>query len=37
MKETGGIFIVVLKVIGRLIPGTYLKTFVYLNTIAATR
>ena len=37
MKKKGGIFIVVLKVIGRLIPGTYLKTFVYLNGIAATR
>ncbi len=37
MKEKGGIFIVLLKVVGRLIPGTYLRTFVYLNGIAATR
>jgi hypothetical protein len=37
MKKKGGIFIVLLKVIGRLLPGTYLKTFVYLNGIAATR
>ncbi|GBE11837.1 hypothetical protein BMS3Bbin14_00350 [bacterium BMS3Bbin14] len=37
MKEKGGIFIVLLNVIGRLIPGTYLRTFVYLNGIAATR
>ena len=37
MKETLGIFIILLKMIGRLIPGTYLKTFVYLNGIAAPR
>lgn len=37
MKESLGIFIILLKLIGRLIPGTYLKTFVYLNCIAATR
>lgn len=37
MKENGGIFVVILKVVGRLIPGTYLKTFVYLHCIAATR
>lgn len=37
MKEKGGIFIVLLNVIGKLIPGTYLRTFVYLNGIAATR
>ena len=37
MKEKGGIFISLLKVMGGVIPGTYLKTFVYLNGIAATR
>lgn len=37
MKEDGRIFIVLLKVIGKLIPGTYLRTFVYLNGIAPTR
>lgn len=37
MKEEGGIFISLLKVMGGLIPGTYLKTFVYLNGIAAPR
>jgi hypothetical protein len=37
MKGKGGIFIVVLKVIRGLIPGNYLKTFVYLNLIAGTR
>jgi hypothetical protein len=37
MKENGGGFIYALKAMGRLIPGTYLKTFIYLNGIAATR
>jgi len=37
MKEKGGILIVLLKLIGKLIPGTYLKTFMYLNGIFATR
>jgi len=37
MKEEGGILLRVLSVIGRLIPGTYLKTFLYLNGIAAPR
>lgn len=37
MKEKSGIFIIILKLVGKLIPGTYLKTFVYLNIIYATR
>jgi hypothetical protein len=37
MTEKGGIYIVLLEGIGKLIPGTYLKTFVYLNFISATR
>ena len=37
MKEDGGIFISILKVIGNLVPGTYLKTFTYLNCISAPR
>lgn len=37
MKEEGGFLLLLLRVIGRLIPGTYLRTFVYLNAIAAPR
>lgn len=37
MKEQGGIFLSILKLIEKLIPGTYLKTFIYLNIIAAPR
>ena len=37
MKEEGGIFTSILKVIGNLIPGPYLKTVVYLTCIAAPR
>jgi len=37
MKEKGGFFITALKGAGKLLPGTRLKTFVYLNCIAKVR
>lgn len=37
MEKREGIFFKILKGIGNMIPGTHLKTFVYLNGIAAVR
>ena len=37
MKEQGGIFIFILTMIGKLIRGNYLKTFVYLHFISTPR
>ena len=37
MKKVDSLLITTLKVIGRVIPGTYLKTFLYLNLILAPR
>lgn len=37
MKVKGGALKVILKVLAKLIPGTYLRTFIYLNVIASTR
>ena len=37
MSEKGGLFQKVLSIIGRLIPGTKVKTFVYLNLLYAPR
>jgi hypothetical protein len=37
MKEQGGIYIATLKLIKKLIPGTYLRTFAYIHGVAALR
>ncbi len=37
MKTKGGIVVVLLKILKRILPGSYLKTFVYLNFIALPR
>ena len=37
MKEQGAICIATLKLLKKLIPGAYLRTFVYLNGVAALR
>jgi len=37
MKTKGGIVVVLLKILKKILPGSYLKTFVYLNFIALPR
>lgn len=37
MKEQGGIFLKLLRLLRKTIPGTHLKTFVYLHLVYGTR